>query len=114
MSNADAKPVLTPKNQQQYDLAIAKGLEILTNGGSKADAARAIYEMILDEEREIVLRAFMDGATVTEKGSPTYYYNVSRKFAKSQNAKAKPSRETATTKGKNDPDVLVPGSAVEK
>ncbi len=88
MDNVDTPEIQSPANQAQYDAAIAKGKEILSAGGSKADAARAIYAMLLDETREIVLRAFMEGATVTEKGSPTYFYNISRKFKREQ-AKAK-------------------------
>lgn len=107
MTSTETKPVPTPKNQPQYDLAVVKGLEIIANGGSKADAARAIYEMIREEERDVVLRAFIVGATVTEKGSPTYYYNVSRKFAKNQNAKLKPVQESTRKKGKKEPDVTV-------
>ena len=59
-----------------------EGRTILTDGGSKADAARAIYRLIHDEHREVILRAFIEGADVTPKGSPTYYYNISRKFRK--------------------------------
>lgn len=81
----ESKPVPSIKNQKQYDCAVTKGKEILADGGSKADAARAIFEMIQDEEREIVIRAFMEGATVTEKGSPTYFYNISRQFKKNRN-----------------------------
>ncbi len=75
----------TPVNQAKYDLAITKGLETIKSGGSKADAARAIFEMIRDESREIVIKAFIEGATVTEKGSPTYFYNINRQFKKKQN-----------------------------
>lgn len=84
MDNASTPEIKAPANQAQYDTAIAKGKEILSEGGSKADAARAIYALLLDEARDIVLRAFIEGATVTEKGSPTYFYNISRKFKREQ------------------------------
>lgn len=93
MDNADTPEIKSPVNQAQYDIAIAKGKEILSEGGSKADAARAIYARLLDETREVVLRAFMEGATVTEKGSPTYFYNISRKFKREQ-AKEKAQAKT--------------------
>jgi bisphosphoglycerate-independent phosphoglycerate mutase (AlkP superfamily) len=76
------KQQLEPKDKSRYAKAVQDGRTILTDGGSKADAARAIYRLIHDEQREVVLRAFIEGADVTPKGSPTYYYNISRKFRK--------------------------------
>jgi hypothetical protein len=68
----------TPKNPDRYNTAISNGLDVIAGGGSKADAARVIYEMIEDEERDVIVQAFIDGATVTVKGAPTYFYNVRR------------------------------------
>jgi hypothetical protein len=76
----DKQPTLSPKNQDRYSIAIAKGLEALAAGGSKADAARTIYEIIEDEERDVIVQAFIDGANVTMKGAPTYFYNVRRQI----------------------------------
>ena len=76
------KQPLEPKDKNRYAKAVQDGRNILTEGGSKADAARAIYRLIHDEHREVVLRAFIEGADVTLKGAPTYYYNISRKFRK--------------------------------
>lgn len=76
------KQPIDPKDKNRYAKAVQDGRTILTDGGSKADAARAIYRLIHDEYREVVLRAFIEGADVTLKGSPTYYYNISRKFRK--------------------------------
>lgn len=76
----DKQTTPTPKNQDRYNTAIAQGLEALAAGGSKADAARAIYEIIEDEERDVIVQAFIDGATVTVKGAPTYFYNVRRQI----------------------------------
>lgn len=91
MTNTESKPVPTPKNQDRYNAAIAKGLEALAAGGSKADAARAIYEMIEDEERDVIVQAFIEGATVTEKGAPTYFYNVRRQLERKQREETKKS-----------------------
>ena len=45
------------------------------------------------EEREIVIRAFIEGATLTEKGAPTYFYNITRKARRNPNVvKAQPQR----------------------
>ena len=76
------KQQIEPKDKNRYTKAVQDGRTILTDGGSKADAARAIYRLIHDEHREVVLRAFIEGADVTPKGAPTYYYNISRKFRK--------------------------------
>ena len=78
MPNAETKSAPVPTNQEQYALAIAKGLEVIASGGSKADAARAIYKVLLNESREVIVQAFIEGASLTEKGSPTYFYNVRR------------------------------------
>ena len=89
MSNTETKSAPVPINQEQYSNAVAKGLEVIASGGSKADAARAIYEMLLDESREVIVKAFIEGATVTEKGSPTYFYNVRRQYDRKQREEAK-------------------------
>lgn len=91
MINKEAKSVPVPSNQEQYSLAVAKGLEVISSGGTKADAARSIYEMLLDESREVIIQAFIEGATVTDKGSPTYFYNVRRQFDRMQREEAKKS-----------------------
>ena len=73
----DPTPV---KDALKLEIAIKEGKSILKDSGSKAAAARHIFELIHDEHREIILKAFIEGADVTPKGAPTYYYNSSRKF----------------------------------
>ncbi len=46
-------------------------------------AAMKMFEMIRDESREVVVKAFIDGAGLTEKGAMTYYYNCRRKHQSS-------------------------------
>lgn len=62
--------------------AMAQGLALLQDGKTKADAARVIYAAIKDEPKEVVVAAFVQGATLTEKGALTYWYNCKRKAAK--------------------------------
>lgn len=62
--------------------AMAQGLALLKEGKTKADAARVIYAAIKDEPKEVVVAAFVQGATLTEKGALTYWYNCTRKAAK--------------------------------
>lgn len=62
--------------------AIAKGKAVLKDGKSKADAAMVIFEALKDEEKDVVIAAFVQGATLTEKGAVTYWYNCRRKAKK--------------------------------
>ncbi len=80
-----------PKNQKLYEEAIKKGKDVLANGGSKADAARAIFDLLESEDREVIILAFITGASLTPKGSPTYFYNISRQRRKT--SKVKPSKK---------------------
>lgn len=68
-----------PSNPRLYQHAITKGQDILAQEGSKAAAAREIFTMLHNEHRDVVLKAFIEGASVTIKGAPTYFYNISRK-----------------------------------
>ena len=79
-NKSDTNKLLVPKDAQRLASAISEGKSILKDSGSKASAARRIYELIHDEHRDIILKAFIEGADVTPKGAPTYYYNISRKF----------------------------------
>jgi hypothetical protein len=78
------KETLLPNDPARYAQAIEEGKKQLNQGSSKADAARAIFRLIHAEPREVVLRAFIEGADVTPKGAPTYYYNINRKFRKNK------------------------------
>ena len=70
----------TPLDAERLKQALSIGLKTLKDSGSKAAAARAIYDLIHMETRDVILQAFIDGATVTVKGAPTYYHTISRKF----------------------------------
>ena len=83
MSSTDKSGSNNPtplKDAPRLAFAISEGKSILKECGSKASAARHIFELIHDEHRDIILKAFIEGADVTPKGAPTYYYNISRKF----------------------------------
>ena len=66
--------------------AIAKGKAIIKEGKSKADAAMVIFESLKTEDKEVVIAAFVQGATLTEKGAVTYWYNCRRKSKKAAKA----------------------------
>lgn len=63
--------------------AITKGKALIKDGKSKADAAMEIFAALKDEEKDVVIAAFVQGATLTEKGAVTYWYNCRRKAKKS-------------------------------
>ncbi len=69
-------------NKVNIKKAIAQGKELIKSGKSKADASRAIYDLVKDEEKEAILHVFQQGANLTEKGSLTYLYNIKRKMNK--------------------------------
>jgi hypothetical protein len=84
------KAVAVPENQEKaIDLnrdavkkAIAQGLALIKEGKSKSEAAQAMYASLKDESRELVVGAFVAGATLTEKGAMTYWYNCKRRAEK--------------------------------
>ena len=41
-----------------------------------------MYPLIKDEPREIIWKAFEEGASLTPKGAITYLYNIVREFKK--------------------------------
>ncbi len=86
----DKPAVIEPKkidlNKPLIKEAITKGKAIITEGKSKVDAAMSIYETLKAEEKEVIIAAFVQGATLTEKGAVTYFYNCRRKFKKNQKA----------------------------
>lgn len=79
---AEQKP-LEPKNPALVKKAVALGKEMMQKEeAKKADAARKMYELIHEEPREIIVKAFIEGASLTPKGAQTYFYNCKRKKAK--------------------------------
>jgi hypothetical protein len=66
--------------------AIADGKALITEGKTKADAARAMYPQISGESKETIVAAFVEGATLTPKGAQTYWYNCRRRATKEKSA----------------------------
>ena len=85
--NQPVKPVVTPKakNLLKVKEAIALGKKLSkTPEITKVSVATQMFALIHDEPREIIAKAFMEGANLTEKGAMTYYYNCCRKFKGSE------------------------------
>ena len=84
-AKATDKPALIePKkidlNKPVIKEAITKGKAVIAEGKSKVDAAMLIYQALNAEEKEVIIAALVQGATLTEKGAVTYFYNCRRKF----------------------------------
>ena len=69
-------------NKANIKKAIAQGKELIKSGKSTADVSREIYDLVKDEDREVILHVFQQGASLTEKGSLTYLYNIKRTLEK--------------------------------
>ena len=79
-STDPTQPTPVPKDPTLYHQAIEAGRQTLVDERSKAAAARVIFKILANESRDVVLQAFIEGADITPKGSPTYYYNITRKL----------------------------------
>jgi hypothetical protein len=91
---AELRTPALPTDSKLYKQAIDEGKKVIAEGGTKAAAARAVFNLLFQEHREVVIAAFKEAAGVTEKGAPTYYYNVSRQHVKAEREakrKSKPS-----------------------
>lgn len=62
--------------------AIAAGKALIDEGKTKAEAAMAIFLLIENASQETVVKAFVEGATLTERGALTYWYNCRKKVKK--------------------------------
>jgi len=69
--------------------AIAEGRKMIEAGKSKIDTALAIYEKLEGIEQGVIVKAFIEGATLTEKGALTYWYNCRRRLAKERRKASK-------------------------
>jgi len=81
-TNETTTPKKSNFNKVNIKKAIAQGKALIKSGKSKADTSREIYELVKDEGREAILHVFRQGASLTEKGSLTYLYNIKRKLEK--------------------------------
>ena len=83
----DTDQTVIPSDPELYNRAINEGREQLVQQRSKAAAARTIYQLLQHESRDVVLKAFIEGADITIKGSPTYFYNITRKLKRQNKSK---------------------------
>jgi hypothetical protein len=65
-----------------YQLAVNEGKKLIGEGKTKSQAAMSIYNALQSTDKETVVKAFVEGASLTEKGAMTYWYNCKRKQSK--------------------------------
>ena len=65
-----------------YQVAVNEGRKLIGEGKTKSQAAMAIYSALQTNDKETVIKAFVEGASLTEKGAMTYWYKCKRKQAK--------------------------------
>lgn len=84
MTDNETTPTASPEDSAAYTNAVEEGKRVLAEGKSKADAARAIFNLLPNEKRDVLVRAFVEGANLTEKGAPTYFYNITRQMRRAK------------------------------
>ena len=74
------KETITPSDDLIAQ-AVAEGQALIAEGKTKVEAAMEIYRHLHDSPQEVVLQAFVEGASLTPKGALTYWYNCRRKLS---------------------------------
>ena len=62
--------------------AVLEGQAHISEGKTKVEVAMAIYRHLNESPQEVVINAFIEGASLTPKGALTYWYNCRRKFSR--------------------------------
>ena len=71
-----------PVQVNAFTQAVSEGKVLIESGKSKREAAMAIYSILQDKGKDDVIKAFIEGASLTEKGAVTYWYYCRRKVGK--------------------------------
>jgi hypothetical protein len=81
-SKKKVKTEPVPENPDIVQEAVSEGRALIEQGKSKIDAAMAIYRKIETMPQDTIVKAFIEGATLTEKGALTYWHNCRRKLVR--------------------------------
>ena len=66
-TNETTTPMKKPDlNKANIKKAIAQGKELIKSGMSKADVSREIYDLVKDEEKEVILHVFQQGTETAQ------------------------------------------------
>ena len=80
---------LSKQDQSRIAKAVQDGQKIIKEGGTKIEASMAVLRAIHDLDQETVVKAFIEGASLTPKGALTHWYNCRRKLKKELDADPK-------------------------
>ena len=75
---------LSKQDQSRITKSIQEGQKIIKEGGTKVEASMTMFRVIHDLDQETVVKAFVEGASLTPKGALTYWYNCRRRLKKEQ------------------------------
>jgi hypothetical protein len=75
------KETITPSDDLIAQ-AVLEGQALIAEGKTKVEAAMTIYRHLNESPQEVVLQAFVEGASLTPKGALTYWYNCRRKLSR--------------------------------
>ena len=82
LRRAEKAEEVVPVQINAFTQAVSEGKVLIESGKSKREAAMAIYSILQDKGKEDVIKAFIEGASLTEKGAITYWYYCRRKVGK--------------------------------
>jgi hypothetical protein len=82
LRRAEKAEETVPVQVNAFTQAVSEGKVLIESGKSKREAAMAIYSILQDKGKDEVIKAFIEGASLTEKGAVTYWYNCKRKAGK--------------------------------
>ena len=70
-NNTVAKTEAKPASLANFKKAISTGQAMTKKGGvTKAEVARAIYDLVKDEERDVIVQVFIEGCGLTPNEPP--------------------------------------------
>ena len=82
LRRAEKAEETVPVQVNAFTQAVSEGRVLIESGKSKREAAMAIYSILQDKGKDEVIKAFIEGASLTEKGAITYWYYCRRKVGK--------------------------------
>ena len=98
MSSSSPKPTPKPSQDKIKD-AIKIGQDLIKKKMTKAEASMVMYRLLHEAgcDQEVIVDAFVKGASLTPMGARTYFYNCRRKYRAEQKTKTEKPDNTATT-----------------
>ena len=67
-----------PKDPIKFSKAITQAKQLIQEGKTKVESAKAVFPLICNEDKEVIHQVFMEGCGLTVKGAITYRYNLIR------------------------------------